>query len=107
VTELVRFDDKLSKEINCCLHVYYTSVAELLLPTVELQKPAQLGSEPLSCGMYEALNNVRTMPRASHRDTGKRRVNQVNENSKLKSEVYRDAKAICTGGREALSPIGP
>ena len=32
--------------------------------------------------------NVRTMPRASHRGTGKRRVNQVNEDSKLKSEVY-------------------
>ena len=28
------------------------------------------------------------MSRASHKDTGKRRVNQVNENSKLKSEVY-------------------
>ncbi len=28
------------------------------------------------------------MPRASHRGTGKRRVNQVNEDSKLKSEVY-------------------
>jgi len=38
--------------------------------------------------MYEALNNVRIMPRASHRDTGKRRVNQINENSKLKSEIY-------------------
>ncbi len=31
---------------------------------------------------------VRIMPRASHKDTGKRRVNQVNENSKLKSEIY-------------------
>jgi len=31
---------------------------------------------------------VRIMPRASHRDTDKRRVNQVNENSKLKSEIY-------------------
>ena len=38
--------------------------------------------------MYKALNNVRIMPKASHRDTGKRRVNQVNENSKLKSEIY-------------------
>ncbi len=47
------------------------------------------------------------MSRASHRNTGKRRVNQVNENSKLKSEVYRDAKAICTEGRKALSPIEP
>ncbi len=55
--------------------------------------------------MYEALNNVRIMPRASHRDTGKRRVNQVNENSKLKSEVYRGAKAICTEGRRALGSI--
>ena len=49
--------------------------------------------------MYEALNNVRIMPRASHRDTGKRRVNQVNENSKLKSEVYLDVKTICTEER--------
>ncbi len=57
--------------------------------------------------MYEALNNVRTMPRASHRDTGKRRVNQVNENSKLKSEVYRGAKAICTEERRALGSIEP
>ncbi len=31
---------------------------------------------------------VRIMPRASHRNTDKRRVNQVNENSKLKSKVY-------------------
>ncbi len=57
--------------------------------------------------MYGALNNVRTMPRASHRGTGKRRVNQVNEDLKLKSEVYRGAKAICTEGRGALGPIGP
>ena len=49
--------------------------------------------------MYEALNNVRIMPRASHKDTGKRRVNQVNENSKLKSEIYLDAKTICTEER--------
>ncbi len=49
--------------------------------------------------MYEALNNVRIMPRASHKNTGKRRVNQVNENSKLKSEIYLDAKTICTEER--------
>ncbi len=55
--------------------------------------------------MYEALNNVRIMPRASHRDTGKRRVNQVNEVSKLKSEIYEDAKTICTEKRKALSSI--
>jgi len=54
--------------------------------------------------MYGALNNVRTMPRASHKGTGKRRVNQVNENSKLKSEVYLDAKAICTEGRVSARP---
>ena len=48
---------------------------------------------------------VRIMPRASHRDTGKRRVNQVNENSKLKSEIYEGAKTICTEKREALSSI--
>jgi len=44
----------------------------------------------------------------SNRDTGKRRVNQVNEvneNSKLKSEIYRDAKTICTEEREALDSI--
>ena len=72
------------------LRVNYTRVAELLLSIVELQKSAQLESESksLSCDMYEALNNVRIMPRASHKDTGKRRVNQVNENSKLKSKVY-------------------
>ena len=50
---------------------------------------------------------VRTMPRASHRGTGKRRVNQVNEDLKLKSEVYRGAKAICTEERGALGSIGP
>jgi len=49
--------------------------------------------------MYEALNNVRIMSRASHRNTGKRRVNQINENSKLKSEIYLDAKTICTEER--------
>ena len=38
---------------------------------------------------------VRIMSRASHRNTDKRRVNQVNENSKLKSEIYLDAKTIC------------
>jgi len=38
--------------------------------------------------MYEALNNVRTMPRASHRDTCKSDDIRVNENSKLKSESY-------------------
>ena len=65
------------------------SVAELLLSIVELQKSAQLESEPLSCDMYEALNNVRTMPRASHRDTCKSNGKRVNENSKLKSEVYK------------------
>ena len=48
---------------------------------------------------------VRIMSRASHRDTGKRRVNQVNENSKLKSEICQDAKTICTEERKALSSI--
>ena len=55
--------------------------------------------------MYEALNNVRIMSRASHRNTDKRRVNQVNENSKLKSEIYLDAKTICTEERKALGSI--
>ncbi len=45
------------------------------------------------------------MSKASHRNTGKRRVNQVNENSKLKSEIYLDAKTICTEERKALDSI--
>ncbi len=39
------------------------------------------------------------MPRASHRDTCKSDDIRVNENSKLKSEIYLDAKAICTEER--------
>jgi len=38
------------------------------------------------------FNFVRIMPRASHRNTDKRRINQVNENSKLKSESYEMRK---------------
>ncbi len=49
--------------------------------------------------------SVRIMSRASHRNTGKRRVNQVNENSKLKSKIYWDAKTICTEERKALDSI--
>ena len=55
--------------------------------------------------MYEALNNVKIMSRASHRNTDKRRVNQINENSQLKSEIYQDAKTICTEERKALDLI--
>ncbi len=51
--------------------------------------------------------HVRIIPRASHRGTDKRRVNQVNENSKLKSEIYRGAKTICIEEREALGSIEP
>jgi len=51
------------------------------------------------------IKSVRIMSRASHRNTGKRRVNQVNENSKLKSEIYLDAKTICTEERKALDLI--
>ena len=76
------FDDELSQEISREIDSRLQRVAELLLSIVELE------SESLSCDMYKALNNVRIMPRASHKDTGKRRVNQVNENSKLKSEIY-------------------
>ncbi len=68
----------------------------------------QLKSESLSCDMYEALNNVRIMFKASHRNTDKRRINQINEineNSKLKSEIYQDVKTICTEEREALDSI--
>ena len=82
VAELFRFDGELSQEISREVDSCLQRVAELLLSILELE------SEPLSCDMYKALNNVRIMPRASHRGTGKRRVNQVNENSKLKSEVY-------------------
>jgi len=64
------------------------SVAELLLSIVKLQKSTQLESESLLYDMYEALNNVRIMSEASHRNTGKRKINQINENSKLKSKVY-------------------
>ncbi len=79
VAELVLFDDWLNKEII---------QNHSLLSIVKLQNSTKLESESLSCDMYEALNNVRIMSRASHKDTGKRRVNQVNENSKLKSEIY-------------------
>jgi len=48
---------------------------------------------------------VKFMSRASHRNIDKRRVNQINENSKLKSEIYQDAKTICTEEREALDSI--
>ena len=76
------------------LRVNYIRVAKLLLSIVELQKSTQLESksESLSCDMYEALNNVRIMSRASHRNTDKRRVNQINENSKLKSKIYKMQK---------------
>ncbi len=40
------------------------------------------------------------MPRAIHRDTGKREF-------KAKERGLRGAKAICTEGREALGPIEP
>ncbi len=59
-----------------------------MLSIIELQNSTKRESESLSSDMYEALNNVRIMSRASHRNTDKRRVNQVNENSKLKSEIY-------------------
>ena len=48
---------------------------------------------------------VRIMSRASHKDTDKRRINQINENSKLKSEIYQVAKTICTEERKALDSI--
>ena len=108
-TEIADFssDDEFSKEINRCFlfHIYYIRVAKLLLSIIELQKSTQLESESLSCDMYEALNNVKIMSRASHRNTDKRRVNQINENSKLKSKIYRDAKTICTEERKALDLI--
>ncbi len=75
-------------------------VAELLLSI-----STKLESESLLCDMYEALNNVRIMSRASHKDTDKRRVNQINKNLKLKSEIYQDAKTIYTEERKALDSI--
>ncbi len=48
------------------------------------------------------------MFKASHRNTDKQRVNQINkinENSKLKSEIYQDVKIICTEERKALNLI--
>ncbi len=48
------------------------------------------------------------MSRASYKNTDKRKVNQINEineNSKLKSEIYQDAKTICTEERKALDLI--
>ena len=55
------------------LRVNYMQVAELLLSIVELQKSTQLESESesLSCDLYDALNIVRIMSRASHRNTCK------------------------------------
>ncbi len=51
------------------------------------------------------INFVRIMFKVSHRNIDKQRVNQVNENSKLKSEIYWDTKTICIEEREALSLI--
>jgi len=76
-----------------------------LLSIIKLQNSTKLESESLSCDMYEALNNVRIMFKASHRNTDKRRINQINENSKLKSEIYQDVKIICTEERKALNLI--
>ncbi len=54
------------------------------------------------------IDRVRTMPRASHRGTCKRggkRVNEVNEDSKLKCEVYRGAKAIPLTATRSATPM--
>ncbi len=55
--------------------------------------------------MYEALNNVKIMSKASYRNTNKQRVNQINKNSKLKSEIYLNVKTIYTEERKALNLI--
>ncbi len=56
--------------------------------------------------MYKALNNVRIMSKASHKNTDKWRVNQINENSKLKSEIYKMWKLyVYTERRWALDLI--
>jgi len=90
-TEIADFssDDEFSKEINCYLlfHVYYMRVAKLLLSIVKLQKSTQLESESLSCDIYEALNNVRIMFRASHRNTDKREF-KAKERDLLRCEDY-------------------
>ncbi len=67
--------------------------------TQSVEFDAQLNTALRSQEILEINSDVRIMPRASHRDTDKRRVNQVNENSKLKSEIYLDAKTICTEER--------
>jgi len=100
VAELVLFNDELSQEISQEIDSCLQHVAKLLL-----SKLTKLESESLLCDMYEALNNFRIMSRASYKDTDKQRVNQINENSKLKSEIYQDAKTICTEEREALNSI--
>ncbi len=82
VAKLVLFNDELSQEIDQEIDSRLQRVAEFLLSIIELE------SESLSCDMYEALNNVRIMFRASYKDTDTRRVNQINENSKLKNEIY-------------------
>jgi len=47
------------------------------------------------------------MLKASYKDTCKSDNKRINENLRLKSEVYEDAKAICTEKRRALSSIKP
>jgi len=45
------------------------------------------------------------MSKASYRNTNKQRVNQINKNSKLKSEIYLNVKTIYTEERKALNLI--
>ena len=75
------------------------SRSETLLLTVLLSRwVVQDSTDLTSCIMMREdrscwdKNSVRIMSRASHRNTDKRRVNQVNENSKLKSKIYEMRK---------------
>ncbi len=45
------------------------------------------------------------MLRASHRNTSKSKINEVNENLKLKSKIYQDVKTICIEERRVLRSI--
>ncbi len=66
---------------------------------IQMLKDVNETNITLKAAQTRLQKDVRIMFKASHRNTGKRRVNQVNENSKLKSEIYLDAKTICTEER--------
>ncbi len=86
---------KIIKSITQSYHNLFIFIFNLSQWHVTLN---QLSHEQLIC--------VRIMSRASHRNIDKRRVNQVNENSKLKSEIYEMRKLyVRTERRWALDSI--